>query len=92
MKCYYDYGTHLGSAFQIVDDILDVTSTAEELGKTPGKDAEQGKLTHVTAYGMEAAKKMAVEESRLAVQAITAVLPSDAFLALLPEYLVHRTH
>lgn len=92
LKCYYDYGTHLGSAFQIVDDILDVTSTAEELGKTPGKDAEQGKLTHVTAYGMEAAKKMAAEESWLAVQAITVVLPSDAFLARLPEYLVHRTH
>ena len=39
---YADYAAHLGSAFQIVDDILDVTSTAEELGKTPGKDERDG--------------------------------------------------
>ena len=44
---YADYAAHLGSAFQIVDDILDVTSTAEELGKTPGKDERDGKVTHV---------------------------------------------
>lgn len=49
-KCY-------GMAFQIYDDILDVTSTIEELGKTPGKDAIEGKSTYVTMFGLEEAKK-----------------------------------
>ena len=92
LNCYYNYGTHLGSAFQIVDDILDVTSTAEELGKTPGKDAEQGKLTHVTVYGMKKAREMAAEESRLAKEAIAGLLPPDDFLVNLATYLVSRTH
>jgi geranylgeranyl diphosphate synthase type II len=91
LDCYYNYGTHLGSAFQIVDDILDVTSTAAELGKTPGKDAEQNKLTHVTVYGMDKAKAMAAEESRLAAIAVAKVLPQDDFLAELPAYLTGRT-
>lgn len=91
LDCYHNYGTHLGSAFQIVDDILDVTSTAAELGKTPGKDAEQNKLTHVTVYGMDKAKAMALEESRLAAAAVAEVLPQDDFLAELPSYLTGRT-
>lgn len=49
-KCY-------GRAFQIYDDILDVTSTIEELGKTPGKDAIEGKSTYVTMFGLAEAKK-----------------------------------
>ncbi len=92
LNCYYNYGTHLGSAFQIVDDILDVTSTAEELGKTPGKDADQGKFTHVTAYGIEKACKMAEEESLMAKEALIKILPEDDFLLGLADYLVHRTH
>lgn len=88
---YADYAAHLGSAFQIVDDILDVTSTAEELGKTPGKDERDGKLTHVTVYGIERAREMAAEESEAARAALDGVLPQDDFLMLLPEYLVHRS-
>lgn len=91
LGAYSEYARHLGSAFQIVDDILDETSTAEELGKTPGKDKDQGKLTHVTVYGMEKAKEMAELESRKAVEALAGLLPQDDFLVLLPEYLVHRT-
>jgi geranylgeranyl diphosphate synthase type II len=92
LDCYYNYGTHLGSAFQIVDDILDVTSTVQELGKTPGKDAEQDKITHVTAYGLETALKLAEEESSLAKKALSGILPENDFLTELPDYLVHRTH
>lgn len=88
---YADYAAHLGSAFQIVDDILDVTSTAEELGKTPGKDERDGKVTHVTVYGLERAKEMAAQESEAAKAALAGILPEDDFLVLLPEYLVHRT-
>ncbi len=92
LDCYYNYGTHLGSAFQIVDDILDVSGTAEELGKTPGKDLEQGKITHVSAYGMAEAKRMAGIESELAKEHITKILPADDFLSELPDHLLSRTN
>ena len=49
-----------GHAFQIYDDILDVTSTLEELGKTPGKDANVEKSTYVSMYGLENAKEKAL--------------------------------
>lgn len=67
----YNYGTHLGTAFQIVDDLLDKTGKAQELGKTPGKDAAQGKITFVSVYGLEKAKGIALEESGLAVDALS---------------------
>lgn len=92
LERYYDYGSHIGAAFQIVDDILDVTSTQEQLGKTPGKDAEQGKITHVTVFGLDAAKKMAEDESAMAKDALSGILPENDFLILLPEYLVYRTY
>lgn len=52
-----DFAKYYGYAFQIYDDILDVTSTLAELGKTPGKDAIEGKSTYVAMFGLEEAKK-----------------------------------
>lgn len=52
-----EFGQTLGIAFQIADDILDETSTFEEMGKTMGKDKEAGKLTYTALYGLEKAKK-----------------------------------
>ena len=51
------YAEQLGLAFQIADDIQDVTRTAEELGKTPGKDQAAGKATYVSLYGLETARE-----------------------------------
>jgi geranylgeranyl pyrophosphate synthase len=51
----------LGLLFQITDDLLDVTATADDLGKTPGKDARVGKATYPALYGLEAARARAVE-------------------------------
>jgi len=51
-----EYATNLGLLFQITDDLLDVTSTAEELGKTPGKDARARKATYPAIYGLEATR------------------------------------
>ncbi|MDR1272417.1 MAG: polyprenyl synthetase family protein [Clostridiales Family XIII bacterium] len=48
-----DYGESIGLVFQITDDILDMTSTAEQLGKTPGKDIRDSKITYPAVYGME---------------------------------------
>jgi len=74
------FGGDVGLLFQIVDDILDATGTADELGKTPGKDAAAGKVTYVSLHGLERARELADEtrrrvESRLAaLQADTSVL------------------
>ena len=51
-----EFGQLMGVAFQIADDILDETSTFEEMGKTLGKDKEEGKLTYTSLYGLEKAK------------------------------------
>ncbi|MBL0161683.1 MAG: polyprenyl synthetase family protein [Bryobacterales bacterium] len=64
------YGEHIGLAFQIVDDILDVTQTSEQLGKTAGKDAEQHKITFPAVYGLEQSNAMAEEQRVLSHEAL----------------------
>lgn len=54
-------GGHVGLAFQIVDDILDVEGNPGELGKTPGKDAARDKPTYPSLYGLEVSKAMAAD-------------------------------
>jgi geranylgeranyl diphosphate synthase type II len=60
------YGEHIGLAFQIVDDILDVEQTSEKLGKTAGKDQAQQKITFPAVYGLERSREMAEEQRRAA--------------------------
>jgi geranylgeranyl pyrophosphate synthase len=64
-----EYGTQIGLAFQIVDDILDVEEASAVLGKTPGKDAAAGKPTYPSLYGLEESRRRAVSslEQALAV-------------------------
>lgn len=57
-----EFGQCMGVAFQIADDILDETSTFEEMGKTMGKDKDAGKLTYTSLYGLEKSKKDLNEE------------------------------
>lgn len=57
LKEITEFGQNLGVAFQIADDILDETSTFEEMGKTMGKDKEEGKLTYTSLYGLDKAKQ-----------------------------------
>lgn len=92
LQCYYDYGTHLGLAFQIVDDILDVTASKEVLGKTPNKDEEQKKRTFVSAYGLEEAKKLALTESEEARKALEPLFPEGDLLIDLAGYLAERSY
>ena len=54
-----EYATHLGLAFQIIDDILDVEGTTDTLGKTVGKDAATGKVTYPALYGLEESRRLA---------------------------------
>ncbi|HTP89248.1 MAG TPA: farnesyl diphosphate synthase [Bryobacteraceae bacterium] len=64
------YGEHVGLAFQIVDDILDVEQSSEQLGKTAGKDAAQHKITFPAVYGLERSHEMAEEERLFAHKAL----------------------
>ena len=70
------FGEELGLLFQIVDDILDATGTASELGKTPGKDEAAGKVTYVSLHGLEHARELA-DAARARVNDRLAELPAD---------------
>ena len=69
------YGGNIGLAFQIVDDVLDLTATSEQLGKTPGKDIAASKATFPAILGVEGASRRARE---LLDQAIAALAPLGA--------------
>jgi geranylgeranyl diphosphate synthase type II len=64
------FATELGLLFQIVDDILDVTGTEDSLGKPQGSDERHGKLTYVSQYGVDGARRMAADSHRHAREAL----------------------
>lgn len=83
------YGAHLGLAFQAIDDVLDVESSSDVLGKTAGKDEQQAKLTSTVVHGVAGARHEAARQSRLALDAI-AGLEGTSSLVDLTEYLMER--
>ncbi len=83
-------GRHLGLAFQIIDDILDVTADTATLGKTAGKDLAAEKTTYVKLHGLDRARHLAAQQTQSALAAV-AQLPGDsAFLRALVESLLLR--
>jgi geranylgeranyl pyrophosphate synthase len=86
-------GRSLGLAFQIIDDILDTTSTEEVLGKTVGNDARQAKNTYVSIHGLEASRTAARRETAAAIDACGRLPGADpAFLEALIRKLEFRLH
>jgi farnesyl diphosphate synthase len=86
-----EYGDALGLAFQVVDDILDVTQASETLGKTAGKDLDNNKPTYVSVLGLDAARRHADELRRKAQDALVRSGLADATpLALLADKVVDR--
>ncbi|MDE2094530.1 MAG: polyprenyl synthetase family protein [Burkholderiales bacterium] len=86
-----DYGDALGLAFQVVDDILDVTQASATLGKTAGKDLDNNKPTYVTVLGLTAARRHANELRDKAQAALArSDLPDAAWLSLLADKVVER--
>ncbi len=85
-----EYASNLGHAFQIVDDILDVTGDADELGKPIGSDKESGKSTYVSVLGLEKSKKYAEEITEKAVQALGTFGDEAEFLRELAISLINR--
>jgi geranylgeranyl diphosphate synthase type II len=85
------FGSKIGLVFQIVDDILDVTSSSEILGKTAGKDAKAKKATYPAFYGIEASRRKAVELVESALQDVRDLGEGARFLRSLARYVISRT-
>ncbi len=86
-----DYGAALGLAFQVVDDILDVTQESHKLGKTAGKDVHDNKPTYVSVLGLEAARRQAVELRDRAQDALRrSALQDTVTLSQLADMVVER--
>ncbi|MBN2243553.1 MAG: polyprenyl synthetase family protein [Acidobacteria bacterium] len=85
------YGSKVGLVFQIVDDILDVTSSSEELGKTPGKDAKVKKATYPALYGLDASRTKARELVESALRDIAEFGQKADKLRSLARFVLQRT-
>jgi geranylgeranyl diphosphate synthase, type II len=85
------YGEHIGLAFQIVDDVLDVEQPSEALGKTAGKDAKQQKITFPAVYGLERSREMAEQERLAARLTLRSFNERAERLRELADFIVRRT-
>ena len=84
------FGHNVGLAFQIIDDILDVTQTSEQLGKTAGKDTAAAKATYPSIVGLEESRKIAGQLTRRAFQALRIFKGKAPALEALAEFLLNR--
>jgi geranylgeranyl diphosphate synthase type II len=85
------YASHLGLLFQITDDFLDVTATAEDLGKTPGKDARSNKATYPALHGMEETRAAAATAHGDACDALDQIDRPTDVLRRIADFILHRT-
>lgn len=87
-----DYGHHIGLAFQIQDDILDITATSEQLGKTAGKDIISEKSTYPSLLTLEGAKQKLDEHYEAAIQSLQNVSIDTELLKQFAQYIVKRNN
>jgi len=90
LKALTDFGYNVGLAFQVIDDILDVTQTSEKLGKTAGKDTRAQKATYPAIVGLEKSRKIAAQLTQRAFDALKPFRGKAAALHALAEYLLRR--
>jgi geranylgeranyl diphosphate synthase type II len=86
------YAQRIGLAFQIVDDILDITSTQEELGKSIGKDLQAQKATYPSIWGLEESQHQAEHLIQLAKDELETFGPAGQPLVAIADYITARTH
>ena len=84
------YGESLGLAFQVSDDILDATATDQTLGKTAGKDVAAGKLTYVTLYGLESARRRLDDLEKRTTELAREIEGDDGELGAIAKFVCHR--
>jgi geranylgeranyl diphosphate synthase type II len=87
-----DYGSNIGLAFQVIDDILDIVSSTEELGKPSGSDEEKSKMTYPTVHGIERSLEIARENIESAITSVQKIKGNPELLIAIAEYLLTRTH
>jgi geranylgeranyl diphosphate synthase type II len=85
-----NYGERLGLLFQITDDLLDITRTTEQLGKTAGKDIAADKATYPSLYGIEQTRVLASQTHRDALSAIESLGDRAAKLRQIAEFIISR--
>jgi len=90
LKALTDFGYHVGLAFQVIDDILDVTQTSEKLGKTAGKDTKAQKATYPAIVGLEKSRRIAAALTGKAFAALKIFRGRARALEALAEYLLKR--
>jgi geranylgeranyl diphosphate synthase type II len=88
---YRRFADELGVLYQIVDDILDVTGSDEELGKPRGSDERHGKVTYVSLFGLERAQELAGESHRKAQEALSTVSGDPRDLSQITDF-IHTRH
>lgn len=84
------FAQHIGLAFQIKDDILDITSTTETLGKTAGSDVLSDKSTYPSLLGIEGAQRRLEQQHELAVDALSFLNLDSSLLSMLADYIMNR--
>ncbi len=84
------YAAQLGLLFQITDDLLDVTASVEDLGKTPGKDARSQKATYPSLYGLEATQERARQVHKAACAALAEIEKNTKMLNEIADFILHR--
>jgi geranylgeranyl diphosphate synthase type II len=90
LRALTDFGYHVGLAFQVIDDILDVTQTSEKLGKTAGKDTRAQKATYPSIVGLEKSRKIAADLTAKAFAALKPFHGRARALEALAEFLLKR--
>jgi geranylgeranyl pyrophosphate synthase len=90
LKAITDYAAQLGLLFQITDDLLDVTATAEDLGKTPGKDARSLKATYPGLYGLEDTKQAALHAHASARESLARIERPTDTLRGIADFILNR--
>ena len=90
LKALTDFGYNVGLAFQVIDDILDITQTTEQLGKTAGKDTKAQKATYPSIVGLEKSRKIAMQLTDKAFSALKMFKGKAAALEGLAEFLLKR--
>ena len=90
LRALTDFGHHVGLAFQVIDDILDVTQTSEQLGKTAGKDVAVQKATYPAIVGLEKSRKIAAQLTARAFAALDIFKGKAVALEALAEFLLKR--
>jgi geranylgeranyl diphosphate synthase type II len=90
LRALTDFGYHVGLAFQVIDDILDVTQTSDKLGKTAGKDNQAQKATYPAIVGLEKSRKIAQDLTARAFASLKAFRGKAVALEALAEFLLKR--